>query len=529
MYVAVKGGERAIDNAHALLAHAAARRPGSPGASRRADRRAARARRRPRDGRGLALRPRARRARHQAGARRPDRGDLPACAPSAPRCRASARPQPLDTGAMHGRAAHLGDLQGPARRPGARPDLRLHAPPARLRAGRRRARRRAAPCASRRGDRRAARHRPARRRGPDRAQPRRARTTRPVGDLTREPLAFPAGRDLRLQNLARGDEGFLLALGYSTQRGYGRTHPFVGEIRLGEVEVEFFAEELGLRRRRSARSRVTECQMVNQFARHGDRAAAVHPRLRARLRAVRAQGDVDGAGRPRAARARVRRGRRRAGPGRGIRAVALRQRAGDRLRRAPEAAALRRLPGRARPGAPAARRVRGAQRPKRRAADRGGAPNDRRRLQLRLSRRADQADDPPRASSRRSPSPATRCRSPRREMPMPYGWGTGGVQVTAAMHRRRRRAQGHRPGRRRHHQRRVDPQLLRQDRRRRTTTATAEATIIQTRHRIPETPLRRGPDPGLPGADPRAAALPRAARDRDAQACTRSRNTGSCT
>jgi alpha-D-ribose 1-methylphosphonate 5-triphosphate synthase subunit PhnI len=40
-------------------------------------------------------------------------------------------------------------------------------------------------------------------------------------DLTREPLAFPAGRDLRLQNLARGDEGFLLGLAYSTQRGYG--------------------------------------------------------------------------------------------------------------------------------------------------------------------------------------------------------------------------------------------------------------------------------------------------------------------
>lgn len=85
-----------------------------------------------------------------------------------------------------------------------------------------------------------------------------------VGDLTREPLDFPLGRDLRLQALARGDEGFLLALGYSTQRGYGRTHPFVGEIRIGEVSVEFdvpelsFAVDLG-------RIRVTECQMVNQF------------------------------------------------------------------------------------------------------------------------------------------------------------------------------------------------------------------------------------------------------------------------
>ena len=86
----------------------------------------------------------------------------------------------------------------------------------------------------------------------------------PVGDLTREPLTFPAGRDLRLQNLARGDEGFLLALGYSTQRGYGRTHPFAGEIRLGEVAVEFMAEEVGFAVPLGCIT-VTECQMINQF------------------------------------------------------------------------------------------------------------------------------------------------------------------------------------------------------------------------------------------------------------------------
>ena len=85
-----------------------------------------------------------------------------------------------------------------------------------------------------------------------------------VGDLTREPLSFPADRDLRLQNLTRGDEGFLLALGYSTQRGYGRNHPFAGEIRFGEVEVEFFAEEVGFAVPLGTVA-VTECQMVNQF------------------------------------------------------------------------------------------------------------------------------------------------------------------------------------------------------------------------------------------------------------------------
>lgn len=85
-----------------------------------------------------------------------------------------------------------------------------------------------------------------------------------IGDLTREPLEFPLNRDLRLQALARGDEGFLLALGYSTQRGYGRSHPFVGEIRIGEVEVELDLPELGFALN-LGRIRVTECQMVNKF------------------------------------------------------------------------------------------------------------------------------------------------------------------------------------------------------------------------------------------------------------------------
>ena len=75
---------------------------------------------------------------------------------------------------------------------------------------------------------------------------------------------FPAGRDLRLQNLARGDEGFLLALAYSTQRGYGRTHPFAGEIRLGMVEVSFTPEELGFPVV-IGEITVTECEMINQF------------------------------------------------------------------------------------------------------------------------------------------------------------------------------------------------------------------------------------------------------------------------
>ena len=84
-------------------------------------------------------------------------------------------------------------------------------------------------------------------------------------DLTREPMAFPAGRDARLQALARGDEGFMLALGYSTQRGYGSNHPFVGELRVGEASVCVTPPELGFAID-IGDAVLTECQMVNQFA-----------------------------------------------------------------------------------------------------------------------------------------------------------------------------------------------------------------------------------------------------------------------
>jgi alpha-D-ribose 1-methylphosphonate 5-triphosphate synthase subunit PhnI len=85
------------------------------------------------------------------------------------------------------------------------------------------------------------------------------------GDLTRDPLSFPAERDVRLQALARGDEGFLLALGYSTQRGWGGSHPFVGELRVGEISVEITPPELGFPVDIGDVT-LTECQMVNQFA-----------------------------------------------------------------------------------------------------------------------------------------------------------------------------------------------------------------------------------------------------------------------
>ncbi len=83
-------------------------------------------------------------------------------------------------------------------------------------------------------------------------------------DLTRQPLETPVDRDARLQNLARADEGFLLSMAYSTQRGYGTNHPFAGEIRMGDVEVVICPDELGFEVA-IAEITVTEVQMVNQF------------------------------------------------------------------------------------------------------------------------------------------------------------------------------------------------------------------------------------------------------------------------
>jgi alpha-D-ribose 1-methylphosphonate 5-phosphate C-P lyase len=76
-----------------------------------------------------------------------------------------------------------------------------------------------------------------------------------------------------------------------------------------------------------------------------------------------------------------------------------------------------------------------------------------------------------------------------REMPMPYGWGTGGVQVTAAVLGQDDVLKVIDQG--------ADDTTNAVSIRKffektagvTTTTATADATVIQTRHRIPETPL----------------------------------------
>jgi alpha-D-ribose 1-methylphosphonate 5-triphosphate synthase subunit PhnI len=83
-------------------------------------------------------------------------------------------------------------------------------------------------------------------------------------DITRDPPVYPLPRTARLQMLARADEGWVLGMAYSTQRGYANSHPFAGEIRHGAVPLEIIPEELGFAIE-IGEIELTDCQMINQF------------------------------------------------------------------------------------------------------------------------------------------------------------------------------------------------------------------------------------------------------------------------
>ena len=83
-------------------------------------------------------------------------------------------------------------------------------------------------------------------------------------DVTQHPLEIPAPRSARLQTLARADEGFLVGMAYSAQRGFGfRGHPFVGEIRMGYVPVMVTLPETGFSVTIGSIP-VTECVMLSR-------------------------------------------------------------------------------------------------------------------------------------------------------------------------------------------------------------------------------------------------------------------------
>lgn len=103
---------------------------------------------------------------------------------------------------------------------------------------------------------------------PDRAA--NGSTTDP-DDITRESMRFPVSRSAWLQALSRSETGALVALAYSSLRGYGASdHGTIAELRVGTVPLRFTHPCTG-----DALTvggvRVTECEMTGpQKARPGE-------------------------------------------------------------------------------------------------------------------------------------------------------------------------------------------------------------------------------------------------------------------
>ena len=348
MYVAVKGGERAIANAHALLADKRRGDRAIPEISpEQIDEQLALAVDRVMSEGSLYDRELAALAIKQA------RGDLieaiflvRAYRTTLPRFGFA---EPVDTGAMAVRRRVSGDLQGSAGRPGARADLRLHPPTDRLFARARTATRR----------------RRRRRRPPtlEAAMPRVTdiiagddlieRNAAPPSPARRSPTS-PATRRAFPPRATRACRRWRAATRASCSASPIRPSAATAATIRSSAKSASARSRWNLRRRNSASPSpigdiaVTECQMVNQF-KGGD---GEPPRFTRGYGLVFGQCErkamsmalVD-----RALRAEEF-GEERKGPAQDEEFVLShsRQRAGDGLRRAPEAAALRRLPGGAR-------------------------------------------------------------------------------------------------------------------------------------------------------------------------------------
>lgn len=86
-------------------------------------------------------------------------------------------------------------------------------------------------------------------------------------DITKRSITFPAKRCEILQALSRGETGGLLLLAYSNMRGYGDIHPTIGELRVGYVPVyvenAFSDDVISI-----GEIKVTEAEVISKFEDH---------------------------------------------------------------------------------------------------------------------------------------------------------------------------------------------------------------------------------------------------------------------
>jgi alpha-D-ribose 1-methylphosphonate 5-triphosphate synthase subunit PhnI len=84
-------------------------------------------------------------------------------------------------------------------------------------------------------------------------------------DITKNPVNFPAPRSARLQMMARAETGGLLALAYSSMRGYGSIHPTIAELRQGFVEIEIVHPYRKNERITIGSIQITEAEIIAKF------------------------------------------------------------------------------------------------------------------------------------------------------------------------------------------------------------------------------------------------------------------------
>ncbi|MEM7672651.1 MAG: carbon-phosphorus lyase complex subunit PhnI [Verrucomicrobiota bacterium] len=83
-----------------------------------------------------------------------------------------------------------------------------------------------------------------------------------VFDVTREAVKYPAPRSATMQMLARGEQGGMTSMAYSSLRGYGDMEPSVGELRVGKCQVK--VRDRRNRVRCIGRIRLTEADVINK-------------------------------------------------------------------------------------------------------------------------------------------------------------------------------------------------------------------------------------------------------------------------
>lgn len=83
-------------------------------------------------------------------------------------------------------------------------------------------------------------------------------------DITRQPIVFPLPRSGRLAMMSRAQSGSILAMAYSSMRGYGDVHPTVAELRVGYLPVQVPHPVTG-DLVEAGEVLMTECEVVTRF------------------------------------------------------------------------------------------------------------------------------------------------------------------------------------------------------------------------------------------------------------------------